>query len=100
MPSRLLLLLVFCSPLAFAQAPLEREPAGEPRLNQKIERLVVEDDANRIEELRVGGRSQGATVQPKGGLPAYELPATDVARGRLDTGRDLGRQRVWNVFGF
>lgn len=89
--------------LAGAQQPLEREPAGEPRKNQKIERLQHEDSANRIEEVRVGGQSQSVTVTPKGSaMPAYELPPTDLARSRpVDNGRDAGgRQRVWNVFGF
>ena len=58
----------------------------EDRLNQRIERLRVEDDAVVIDELRVGGQSQRLTVQPKGRLPAYQvLP---------------GGTRVWNFLSF
>ena len=100
------LLPVLLLPLAaLAQAPatLEREPAGEPRKNQKIERLNVEDEANRIEEVRVGGQSKSVTVQPKANVPPYELAPSDLARSRPEDSRDgqMGKkQRVWNVFGF
>ena len=63
-----------------------RTPVLEDRLNQRIERLRVEDDAVVIDELRVGGQSQRLTVQPKGRLPAYQvLP---------------GGNRVWNFLSF
>jgi hypothetical protein len=98
-----LFLLALVPVLACAQQPPEREPAGDPRKNQKIERIRHEDAANRIDELRVGGETQSVTVQPKGAMPAYELPPTDLARSRPADGREgfAGRgQRVWNVFGF
>ncbi len=63
-----------------------RAPVLEDRLNQRIERLRVEDEAVVIDELRVGGQSQRLTVQPKGRLPAYQvLP---------------GGTRVWNFLSF
>ena len=99
----LLALLLPLAALAQAPAPLEREPAGEPRRNQKIEHLHVEDQANRIEEVRVGGQSKSVTVQPKGNVPSYELAPTDLARSRPEDSRDgqMGKkQRVWNVLGF
>lgn len=87
---------------AFAQAPAEREKL-DPRKNQKIEHLVVEDRSNRIDEVRVGGQSQSVKVQPKG-APAYEMQPTDLARGAGPTDSRDGfaqrKQRVWNVFGF
>jgi hypothetical protein len=98
-----LLLALLPVTAAFAQAPLEREPAGDPRRNQKIERIVVEDNANRIEEVRVGGQTQSITVQPRGDLPAYEIQPSDHARTRPADSREgfSGRsQRVWNVFNF
>lgn len=63
-----------------------RAPVLEDRLNQRIERLRVEDEAVVIDELRVAGQSQRLTVQPKGRLPAYQvLP---------------GGTRVWNFLSF
>jgi hypothetical protein len=98
------LLLVALLPLAcLAQAPLEREPDGEGRKNQKIERIQVEDGGSRIDELRVGGQTQAVTVQPKSGMPAYEIQPSDLARSRPAENRDglAGRgQRVWNFFNF
>ena len=65
-----------------------------------VKRTVIEDDQNRIEELRVRGQVTSVTVQPRrGGAPAYRiLPA--------EGGRDLSRegvppgQRVWSVLSF
>jgi hypothetical protein len=101
---RATLLLIVLLPLAsWAQAPLTREPDGEPRKNQKIERLHHEDAGSSIEEVRVGGQVQSVTVQPKAAVPAYELPPNDMARSRPNDDREglSGRkQRVWNVFNF
>ena len=86
-----------------AQATVERDAAVDPRRNQKIERILIEDDANRIEELRVGGQTQNVTVQPKANVPAYELQPDDMGRSRPSESREgfSGRkQRVWNVLGF
>lgn len=99
----LLAVLLPLSVLAQAQAPLQREPAGEPRKNQKIERIHVEDNGNKIDEVRVGGQTQSVTVQPKANVPPYELQPSDLARSRPDDTRDgtVGKkQRVWNVLGF
>lgn len=88
---------------AFAQAPIEREGKLDPRKNQKIEHIRVEDDANRIDEVRVGGQTQSVTVQPKSGAPAYELAPDDGARTRPGDSRDgfaERKQRRWNVLGF
>lgn len=101
-----ILALLFLVPVvasAQAQAPAVRDPAGPARQNQKIERIVIEDDANRIEEVRVGGQSQSVTVQPKGAMPAYELRPTDMARSRPADRREGlsgGTSRVWNLFNF
>ena len=102
---RAIFLLAAFLPLAcaLAQSPIEREGTLEPRKNQKIERLHVEDGGNTIDEVRVGGQTQSVTVQPKAPVPAYELPPNDMARSRPSDSREgfSGRkQRVWNVFGF
>ncbi|RYY64633.1 MAG: hypothetical protein EOO24_55995 [Comamonadaceae bacterium] len=98
------LLVLLAAGAAAAQAPIEREPAGDPRKNQKIERKVVEDGGNRIEELRVGGETQAITVQPKAPVPAYEIQPNDLARSRPADRREGlsggGAQRVWNVLAF
>ena len=102
-PILFLMALLLPAAASFAQPALQREPAGEPRKNQKIERIRVEDGGNRIDELRVGGESQNVTVQPKAGVPAYELQPTDMARSRPADSRDglAGKApRVWNVFSF
>ena len=98
-----LLLLVFAAAGALAQSPLTREPAGEPRKNQKIERIRIEDGGNRIDELRVGGQTQNITVQPKGEMPAYEILPSDLGRSRPADSRDglaERKPRVWNLLAF
>ena len=101
---RLLPVLIALLPaIAFAQARIEREGELDPRKNQKIERIRIEDNANRIEEVRVGGQTQVVTVQPKADVPAYEIQPNDMARHRpADSREGLAerKQRVWNVFSF
>ncbi|MGV3572159.1 MAG: hypothetical protein ACO1PB_16295 [Ramlibacter sp.] len=104
MRSALATLALLAAAAVQAQAPIVREPAGEPRKNQKIERIVLEDGGNRIEELRVGGETQSVTVQPKAPVPAYEILPNDGARSRPTERREGlsggGGQRVWNVLAF
>ena len=97
-----------------AQQPAPAEAAA-PRLDgnldqrsgteKKIERIRIEDDATRIDELRYGGETQNITVAPKFGAPQYQVIPRDAARQRQEVGRDnsgigTSGQRVWNVFGF
>jgi hypothetical protein len=99
----LLLSLAVAATTALAQAPLERAPDGPGRKNQKVERLRHEDAGNIIEEVRVGGQVQSVTVQPKGGMPAYEMQPSDLARTRPADRREGsvgGTQRVWNFLNF
>jgi hypothetical protein len=105
MVARLLpLLLAAAATTALAQAPLEREPVGPGRKNQKVEHIRHEDAGNVIEEVRVGGQAQSVTVQPKGsGMPAYEMQPSDLARTRPADRREGsvgGTQRVWNFLNF
>jgi hypothetical protein len=93
--------------LALAQTPpplaQESQPL-DPRQNQKVERLRVEDKAVIIDEVRYGGQSQGVTVQPKGDAPAYEIQPDNFSRGRPGDRREglsgATGQRVWNIFSF
>jgi hypothetical protein len=99
----LLLALLPAAVLAQQQpAAIEREGKLDPRKNQKIEFIRIEDAGNRIDEVRVGGQTQSVTVQPKANVPAYEMPANDMARSRQNESRDNAgsRQRTWNLFGF
>jgi hypothetical protein len=96
------LLLLLLPATVLAQAKIEREGTLEPRKNQKIERIRIEDAGNRIDELRVGGETQSITVQPKAEVPAYEVPANDMARNRPTETREGSsasgsKQRLWNL---
>ena len=98
-----LLLLALLPACVLAQATIERDTAVDPRKNQKIERIQIEDAGNRIDELRVGGQTQNITVQPKSDMPAYEMQPDDMGRSRPSESREgfSGRkQRVWNVLAF
>jgi hypothetical protein len=83
---RALTLLALFSCAALAQDP-PPQPKPDPRKNQKIERIRLEDSGSRIDELRVGGETQSITVTPKAKVPAYQIRPKD-------------GQRVWNVLGF
>lgn len=99
--SCLLIALGLAATAAAAQTPAERP---DPRKNQKIERIRVEDAGNRVDELRVGGQTQSITVQPKANVPSYEIQPTDLARSRPADNRDgmssATGKRVWNVRNF
>jgi len=62
----------------------------------------VEDNAVAIDEVRYAGQTESVTVQPKDGLPAYEIqPPTPSRQGTADSRRGAaGGDRVWNVFSF
>ncbi|HEY6088031.1 MAG TPA: hypothetical protein VIV84_09850 [Burkholderiaceae bacterium] len=75
----------------------ERDPA-EP----KVQHVVIEDDAVRIEELRVRGLSVSLVVKPKNAAE-YEVVPTpggrDPSFGRGGSQGAAGK-RVWNVLKF
>jgi hypothetical protein len=113
----LLLLSSLACCAALAQAPaagtarvpaaatlLQSDEQADPRRNQKIERIHVEDAGASIDELRVGGETRSITVQPKTNLPQYEFQPTDLSRSRPADSRDglssPSSQRVWNLFHF
>ncbi len=81
-------------------------PARIQRRDQAIERIRTEDTGARIDELRVGGETQKITVQPKAGVPAYEIKPAEGARGAAPAaapaaaGGDTNGSRVWNVLKF
>jgi hypothetical protein len=88
---------------AFAQAAIVQEPVPlDPKRNQKIERIHVEDDSVAIDETRYAGQTESVTVQPKHGLPAYEIVPSTPARPQVYDNRRTpsGGERVWNIFSF
>jgi len=112
-----LLLGLTASPL-LAQTPPSIAPQGnadkreqlpnpeklDGRKNQRTERIRVEDEGSRVDELRVGGQTQSITVQPKtGNMPEYEVQSPDGARSRAGSrnGAETNTApRVWNVIKF
>jgi hypothetical protein len=73
--------------LASAQVFAQGIPAPDPAVPAKAtpspvvsggqeartERILLEDDAARIDELRIGGETRTITVTPKDGMPAYDV---------------------------
>jgi hypothetical protein len=71
---------------------------GEPR----VQYTVIEDDATRIEELKVRGQTQRMTVTPKG-LKSYEILPADQGRDMSDSAgsqRGAAGKRVWRIITF
>ena len=93
---------------ALLLAPVARaaEASDDPvqRAEPRVQRIVVEDDTNRIDELRVRGQTQRIVVTPKGGkAPAYEIITGDGSREMFDganTSRGAAGKRVWHVLSF
>jgi hypothetical protein len=71
--------------VAPAQASPTRVVTGGQE--SRTERIQVEDDSARIDELRIGGETRTISVTPKGGMPAYDVASK--------TG-----ERTWKVLGF
>jgi hypothetical protein len=69
----------------------------------KVQRIVVEDDAVRIEELRVRGQTQRIVVKPKNAAEYEIIPAAggrDPSQNRAGQQAGAGGQRVWNLLKF
>ena len=85
-------------------APNEADATPSPRAGEPaIKRTVVEDRTARIEELRVRGQLQHVVVDPKGGVPGYEILLGDGSHAIGDdpgTSRGSAGKRVWNVLRF
>jgi len=107
--------LAFCClvPLAQAQtttqsatgAPLPQESRTplNPRQNQVIERIHVEDGGAKVDEVRYGGQTQSISVQPKANVPGYEVLPNDGGRerqGSAETSSGGNGPRVWNLMKF
>ncbi|WP_077000623.1 hypothetical protein [Variovorax sp. KK3] len=105
-----LLCAALVAPLAAVHAQSAPPPADaaqaapeSPTRNQKIEHIRVEDAGARVDELRYGGQTQSITVQPKAGVPSYEVLPNNTGRdrqGQTDGGGNGNGARVWNVLKF
>lgn len=106
----LLLLLALATGPALAQNPAQpseqereqlskKEQRMEGRRNQRTERIRIEDEGSRVDELRIGGQTQSITVQPKvGNVPEYEVQPSDGVRNRPRSGAETDTgSRVWNL---
>jgi len=80
-------------------------PAQEVKLppEPKVQRIVIEDDAVRIEELRVRGQTQRIVVKPKNAAEYEIIPAAggrDPSQNRANSQPGAAGQRVWNILKF
>ena len=101
-------LLLALAGLAFSAAPAQADPAAAPEPvppashnEPAVQRTVIEDMDNRVEELRVRGEVRRITVTPKNGGKPYEIIPANGGRD-LGSGASKGAagQRVWNVLDF
>jgi hypothetical protein len=94
-------LVLLCGSAARAQ---EASPAPQPSAEPKVQRIVIEDEGSRIEELRVRGTTQRIVVKPKVGTTrSYEIITGDGSRDLSDganTSRGAAGKRVWHVLSF
>jgi len=79
--------------------PIEGAPDAPPdRTNQRVERIRIEDEGSRVDELRIGGQTRSITVTPKvTEMPAYEVQPTEGERARNRSGSEITGPRVWNI---
>lgn len=63
------------------------DAASRAAVEQRTERIRLEDAGSTIDELRVGGETLSITVQPKGGMPTYQVQPTS-------------GERSWKILGF
>lgn len=111
-----LLLLVFASTAVFAQTSsqnssqrsqdkreqLSNAEQKSGRVEQKTERIHLEDKGSTVDELRIGGQTRSITVQPAAkSMPEYEVLPSDGVRNRPRNGAESTTgPRVWNVMKF
>lgn len=90
-------------PAAAAGAATTPADAGGPPQRggeARVQRSVSEDDAVRIDELRVRGITRSVVVQSKlKGAPAYEIGINRDGRDASQDRRSEGRS-LWQLFAF
>jgi len=83
-----------------ATAPNAAEQDLLDRKTQKVEILQFEDAGNRVEEIRSGGQTQRITVQPKNGMPAYDVRPVNPATAAPSAGIGQTGPRMWRIHQF
>jgi hypothetical protein len=90
----LVLLLASTAHAQAPAAPSATQPANAPAastdkpfLEQTHQHIVVEDSGTRIDEVRIGSETKSIDVQPKNGMPAYQV-------------EPKSGERTWKVLGF
>jgi len=73
--------------VAATSAPAQAAPASRQTVEQRTERIHIEDNSAVIDEVRVGGETKSIDVKPKSGMPAYQVAPTS-------------GERSWKVLGF
>ncbi len=82
-----------------ASAPALPASAGA-RLDESLQRRVIEDEGVRIEETRLRGAATHITVQSKlPGAKAYQIQVAPAGRDRSEPRGGAG-QRAWTLFDF
>ncbi|RID99929.1 hypothetical protein [Simplicispira hankyongi] len=115
-PLASLVLLAFVSAPAFAQNTSQNGVQGtqdkreqlsnteqkDKRIEQRTERIHLQDQGSTVDELRIGGQTRSITVQPAAGnMPSYEVLPSDGVRNRPQNGAESTTgPRVWNVMKF
>jgi hypothetical protein len=89
--------------VALAAVPASGQPTEAAKGDQAepvVQRISIDEDGSRIDELRVRGRTQRITVQPKlGRLRPYEIMTGD-GSGVGGDGHGSAGKRVWQVLAF
>lgn len=67
--------------------PSPAPAAAKEPTEQTTQHIVVEDKATRIDELRIGSETKSIDVQPKNGMPAYQV-------------EPKSGERTWKILGF
>jgi len=93
----ILILSLSCASFCWAQAPAATPAAANfppasasgatGAVEKRTERIHIEDSDSKIDELRIGGETKSIDVQPKGGMPAYQVAPTS-------------GERTWKILGF
>lgn len=73
--------------VAASQASPSIAASGAATHEQRVEHIHVEDAGSVIDEVRIGGQTKSIKVQPKGGMPAYQVAP-------------VSGERSWKVLGF
>lgn len=89
-------------PLQGEREQLLKQEQKPGAIEQKVERIRLEDQGSTIDEVRIGGQTRSITVQPGvTNLPEYEVQPSDGARNRPRSGSESTTgPRVWNVIKF